>query len=77
MTRPLAFGIPGLLERDIQWVLVRRLSRPTVNFEPFVGFTEHVLDEFRGVGALREGRFALSIGLHFGVLLQKTLEAGG
>jgi orotate phosphoribosyltransferase len=39
--------------------------------------TEHVLDEFRGVGALREGRFALSIGLHFGVLLQKTLEAGG
>jgi orotate phosphoribosyltransferase len=35
--------------------------------------TEQVLDEFRGAGALREGHFILSSGLHSGVFLQKNL----
>jgi len=35
--------------------------------------TEQVLDEFRGAGALREGHFVLSSGLHSGVFLQKNL----
>ena len=35
--------------------------------------TEDVLDEFRGAGALREGHFILSSGLHSGVFLQKNL----
>ena len=35
--------------------------------------TEEVLNEFRGAGALREGHFVLSSGLHSGVFLQKNL----
>lgn len=35
--------------------------------------TEQVLDEFRASGALREGHFILSSGLHSGVFLQKNL----
>lgn len=35
--------------------------------------TEDVLDEFRAAGALREGHFILSSGLHSGVFLQKNL----
>jgi orotate phosphoribosyltransferase len=35
--------------------------------------TEQVLDEFRGAGALREGHFVLSSGLHSGTFLQKNL----
>lgn len=35
--------------------------------------TEEVLDEFRAAGALREGHFVLSSGLHSGVFLQKNL----
>ena len=35
--------------------------------------TEAVLDEFRAAGALREGHFVLSSGLHSGVFLQKNL----
>ncbi len=35
--------------------------------------TEDVLDEFRAAGALREGHFVLSSGLHSGVFLQKNL----
>jgi orotate phosphoribosyltransferase len=35
--------------------------------------TETVLDEFRAAGALREGHFVLSSGLHSGVFLQKNL----
>lgn len=35
--------------------------------------TEAVLDEFRASGALREGHFVLSSGLHSGVFLQKNL----
>src|SRR5205085_6794712 len=35
--------------------------------------TEDVLNEFRGAGALREGHFILSSGLHSGVFLQKNL----
>lgn len=35
--------------------------------------SEDVLDEFRAVGALREGRFVLSSGLHSPVFLQKNL----
>ena len=35
--------------------------------------TEQVLDEFRAAGALREGHFVLSSGLHSGVFLQKNL----
>ena len=35
--------------------------------------TEQVLDEFRGAGALREGHFILSSGLHSPVFLQKNL----
>jgi orotate phosphoribosyltransferase len=35
--------------------------------------TEDVLNEFRGAGALREGHFVLSSGLHSGVFLQKNL----
>jgi len=35
--------------------------------------TEDVLDEFRGAGALREGHFILSSGLHSPVFLQKNL----
>jgi len=34
---------------------------------------DEVLDEFRGAGALREGHFILSSGLHSGVFLQKNL----
>jgi orotate phosphoribosyltransferase len=34
---------------------------------------EDVLEEFRGAGALREGHFVLSSGLHSGVFLQKNL----
>ena len=34
---------------------------------------EEVLDEFRAAGALREGHFILSSGLHSGVFLQKNL----
>jgi orotate phosphoribosyltransferase len=34
---------------------------------------DDVLDEFRGAGALREGHFILSSGLHSGVFLQKNL----
>jgi len=34
---------------------------------------EEVLDEFRGAGALREGHFILSSGLHSGLFLQKNL----
>jgi len=35
--------------------------------------TEQVLEEFRAAGALREGHFILSSGLHSGVFLQKNL----
>jgi orotate phosphoribosyltransferase len=35
--------------------------------------TEDVLNEFRGAGALREGHFILSSGLHSGTFLQKNL----
>ena len=35
--------------------------------------TEEVLNEFRGAGALREGHFVLSSGLHSPVFLQKNL----
>src|ERR1700753_3070396 len=35
--------------------------------------TEDVLSEFRAAGALREGHFVLSSGLHSGVFLQKNL----
>ena len=35
--------------------------------------SEDVLDEFRAAGALREGHFVLSSGLHSGVFLQKNL----
>src|SRR3954468_21469082 len=35
--------------------------------------TDEVLDEFRGAGALREGHFVLSSGLHSPVFLQKNL----
>ncbi|WP_333586870.1 orotate phosphoribosyltransferase [Phenylobacterium sp.] len=35
--------------------------------------TDDVLEEFRGAGALREGHFVLSSGLHSGVFLQKNL----
>ena len=35
--------------------------------------TEQVLDEFRAAGALREGHFVLSSGLHSGIFLQKNL----
>lgn len=35
--------------------------------------TEKVLEEFRAAGALREGHFILSSGLHSGVFLQKNL----
>jgi orotate phosphoribosyltransferase len=35
--------------------------------------TEDVLEEFRASGALREGHFVLSSGLHSGVFLQKNL----
>jgi orotate phosphoribosyltransferase len=35
--------------------------------------TEDVLEEFRGAGALREGHFVLSSGLHSPVFLQKNL----
>lgn len=35
--------------------------------------TEAVLDEFRGAGALREGHFILSSGLHSPIFLQKNL----
>lgn len=35
--------------------------------------TEDVLDEFRAAGALREGHFVLSSGLHSPVFLQKNL----
>ncbi len=35
--------------------------------------TDEVLEEFRGAGALREGHFVLSSGLHSGVFLQKNL----
>ena len=35
--------------------------------------TEDVLNEFRAAGALREGHFVLSSGLHSGVFLQKNL----
>src|SRR3954468_1978398 len=35
--------------------------------------TEDVLDEFRASGALREGHFVLSSGLHSGTFLQKNL----
>ncbi|MBI1405111.1 MAG: orotate phosphoribosyltransferase [Caulobacter sp.] len=34
---------------------------------------EDVLEEFRGAGALREGHFVLSSGLHSGMFLQKNL----
>ncbi len=34
---------------------------------------DDVLDEFRAAGALREGHFVLSSGLHSGVFLQKNL----
>ncbi|MDP3299362.1 MAG: agmatine deiminase family protein, partial [Phenylobacterium sp.] len=35
--------------------------------------TDEVLEEFRGAGALREGHFVLSSGLHSAVFLQKNL----
>ncbi|MDO8411281.1 MAG: orotate phosphoribosyltransferase [Phenylobacterium sp.] len=35
--------------------------------------TDEVLEEFRGAGALREGHFVLSSGLHSGMFLQKNL----
>ena len=35
--------------------------------------TEDVLEEFRASGALREGHFVLSSGLHSGTFLQKNL----
>ncbi len=35
--------------------------------------SDQVLDEFRGAGALREGHFVLSSGLHSPVFLQKNL----
>ena len=35
--------------------------------------TEQVLEEFRASGALREGHFVLSSGLHSGMFLQKNL----
>jgi orotate phosphoribosyltransferase len=35
--------------------------------------TDDVLDEFRGAGALREGHFVLSSGLHSPIFLQKNL----
>ncbi len=35
--------------------------------------TQDVLDEFRAAGALREGHFVLSSGLHSGTFLQKNL----
>ena len=35
--------------------------------------SDDVLDEFRAAGALREGHFVLSSGLHSGVFLQKNL----
>src|SRR5262245_3566438 len=35
--------------------------------------TQDVLEEFRGAGALREGHFVLSSGLHSPVFLQKNL----
>ncbi|MDP3400559.1 MAG: orotate phosphoribosyltransferase, partial [Brevundimonas sp.] len=35
--------------------------------------TEDVLNEFRDAGALREGHFVLSSGLHSPVFLQKNL----
>jgi len=35
--------------------------------------TDEVLEEFRGAGALREGHFVLSSGLHSGTFLQKNL----
>ena len=35
--------------------------------------TEDVLEEFRAAGALREGHFILSSGLHSGMFLQKNL----
>ena len=35
--------------------------------------SDDVLDEFRGAGALREGHFVLSSGLHSPVFLQKNL----
>ncbi len=34
---------------------------------------DDVLDEFRAAGALREGHFVLSSGLHSPVFLQKNL----
>lgn len=34
---------------------------------------DQVLDEFRGAGALREGRFVLSPGLHSPMVPQKAL----
>src|ERR1700712_4892349 len=35
--------------------------------------SDDVLDEFRACGALKEGHFVLSSGLHSGVFLQKNL----
>ena len=35
--------------------------------------SDDVLEEFRGAGALREGHFVLSSGLHSGMFLQKNL----
>jgi orotate phosphoribosyltransferase len=35
--------------------------------------SDEVMDEFRAAGALREGHFVLSSGLHSGVFLQKNL----
>lgn len=35
--------------------------------------SDDVLDEFRAAGALREGHFVLSSGLHSPVFLQKNL----
>ena len=38
--------------------------------------SEDVLNEFRAAGALREGHFVLSSGLHSPVFLQKALVFG-
>src|SRR4051812_37331526 len=40
---------------------------------PFMMTADDVLNEFRGAGALREGHFVLSSGLHSPVFLQKNL----
>ena len=57
-----------------------RIASPSPHFAPDpiplsngLMTNEDVLDEFRAAGALREGHFVLSSGLHSGMFLQKNL----